>query len=441
MRRKRLTKDRGLFPQIDIAKPFYRFVTSLDEKDGKSALVARILVLGIVISMTRAFALVSLLELILCLMFIFNPKLRSLFVEALGDIRVLLTMLFWAWVFIAMFWGDAFFTERLEEWWSWRKLILVPMVFALFSTEGAKRALVYTLIATCAVFMLASWGGFYGFIELDREPSRLLENHATQGILFGASALFLCGLLIDGRIRSFLAKSIAVLLIVGFVSNILFILTGRSGYSFLLVSFTTFFFFGLKFSILHRAVVAGSIFALISAGLFYSETASERVHAAIHNAEKAFDVSSINTSLGMRTVMWVNTLSVIENNFPFGTGSGSFKNGYTEAVAGDSGWRSIVSDDPHQQYLHVAAEQGIPGLMIFIICLGAWLFTLKSASDVYHYLGIAILIATAVNGLANGHFGTFVEGRLVWIYTAGLLSGTTILKTVNPLSVIGRQRY
>ena len=413
--------------------PARLLLANLMTEDDKAIFVARLLILAIVISMTRAFALVSLLELALCLLFVCNSKLRSVFTGALSDIRVSLTMLFWVWVFVATLWGDASLAERFEEWWSWRKLILVPMVFGLFATDSSKRCLLWALVGICTLFMIGSWGGYFGVIELDREPSKLLENHATQGILFGASALFLCGLLIQGvSIKTFLGKSVAILLIIGFVSNIMLILTGRSGYSFLLVTSTVFFFLVLKLPALHRLGAAAALFITISAGFFFSETANERVRAAIHNIEHAFDASSINTSLGMRTVMWVNTVYVIDNHFPFGTGSGSFKNAYAEVVKSESGWRSQVSDDPHQQYLHIAAEQGIPGLIIFLGALGAWLFTVRLSSNVYHYLGIAILMGTAVNGFANGHFGTFVEGRLVWIYVAGLLSGTSAWIFVMP---------
>ena len=87
--------------------PARLLLANLMTEDDKAIFVARLLILAIVISMTRAFALVSLLELALCLLFVCNSKLRSVFTGALSDIRVSLTMLFWVWVFVATLWGDA----------------------------------------------------------------------------------------------------------------------------------------------------------------------------------------------------------------------------------------------------------------------------------------------------------------------------------------------
>ena len=83
-----------------------------------------------------------------------------------------------------------------------------------------------------------------------------------------------------------------------------------------------------------------------------------------------------------------------------------------------------ASDDPISS-ICILLQNRNPRINYIFGCSGAWLLTVRLSSNVYHYLGIAILMGTAVNGFANGHFGTFVEGRLVWIYVAGLLSGTS----------------
>ena len=114
---------------------------------------------------------------------------------------------------------------------------------------------------------------------------------------------------------------------------------------------------------------------------------------------------------------------MITDSLLLGTGSGSFKFGYVAQVSGERGWRAIVSDDPHQQYLLIWAEQGLIGLLLFCSAIMCWLASVKDKGTTTT-CAICILTATAVSSFANGHFGTFVEGRLVWIFVPALLSSS-----------------
>ena len=84
-------------------------------------------------------------------------------------------------------------------------------------------------------------------------------------------------------------------------------------------------------------------------------------------------------------------------------------------------------DDPHQQYLHIGAEHGLVGLFLFFLAIGCWLLTKVPKRPIFFVAGIAVLLGTMANGLANGHFSAFVEGRFVWITVAAYLAGTQSL--------------
>ena len=108
--------------------------------------IAQGLILLNLVAMTRAFALVNVIELTLWLLFLFNKTLRQRFVESVKDPRIGLVMVFWAWIALSMLWSPAPWPERFDDWLSWRKLLLFPMAFSVFREDSAKRLVWWVLI-------------------------------------------------------------------------------------------------------------------------------------------------------------------------------------------------------------------------------------------------------------------------------------------------------
>jgi O-antigen ligase len=384
---------------------------------------SQLLIVGIVVAMTRAFALVSFFEVILVFLFVLHPGLRREFIQTLKDPRVFMVIAFWGWVAIAMLWGVATLEERLEEWWSWRKLLLVPMCFVLFKDVRAKVAFLWTLVGICSVYMIFSWLGHLGFVTLDRSPAHLLENHSTQGILFAGACIAGLGLAQYHR-GSWKLWLLVILLGIGFISNIILVSTGRSAYlSLITIAAVSSFMFVSR----HRISVLAFAVVFSSSFLYFSDNSRSRIYQAVDEAIHAFDDDSSYTSLGVRVVMWKTTLEMIKNSPVLGSGSGSFHHDYGEISKEMNGWRSLVSDDPHQQYLHIAAEQGFVGLIIFLIIPALFLRSqMKADNRIFLIIGYCVLLSTVMTSMANGHFNTFVEGRFVWISISILFAGTAI---------------
>ena len=394
--------------------------------------VARILVCIELVSITRAFALVNLIEAALIILFASSRELRARFVGTLSDLRVVMVLLFWFWIGIACLWGDAALSERFAEVWSWRKLLLVPFCFAIFEDEKGKKTLIYTLIGCASLLMIYSWCGFFEFIEIERGSQQVVENHATQGIFFAASGLIL-GWYIFFEKPGRLGTIFSLLLIIGLFGNTVAVATGRSGYLFLMVGSLLFVFFILVSG--KRFWFLISIFALGLLFLGVSEKPYERFSLAVSELASANDVTASYSSLGMRFTMWTNTVDLVKEAPILGTGSGSFSGGYQKVVESrpdyDPGnWRSQVIDDPHQQFLLIWAEQGFVGLALFLAVLVCFGLPVKVESSknqrLYYLIALTMLLGTFANGFANGHFGSFVEGRLFWIMAASMLAGTEL---------------
>jgi O-antigen ligase len=391
-------------------------------------LAAQLLMLLNLVAMTRAFALVSLIEFLLWCLFLFYSPLRAALLESFSDIRIKMVFAFWGWVAIATLWSPADFGLRFEEVWSWRKLLLFPMAWVLFRDPRLKRAAVFTLIVTAGIYMFFSWAGYLGYVSLDRAPSQLLENHTTQGVVFASMSLLMLIMMKTDTLPMWV-KLVFCLLIAGMVTNIVYVLTGRTAYvALLLLAPYGAWLVASRLRWLSAAVVL----VVISLALYNSDTAKSRVAQGLNEFGTTISGEAESyTSMGIRWVYWENTLRMIAANPILGSGSGGFSEDYAHIVADDAGWRATVTDDPHQQYLLIAGEQGLVGLALFLAVLVAMLISCGDDSNRLGALGI--LMMTALNGMFNGHFGSFVEGRLFWIMMGVLLSSTLPLKSVGDL--------
>ena len=384
--------------------------------------IARCLVVLVAISSTKWFAMTNWFELCLWVLFLSNAALRASFVDSLRDPRVKLVMLYWFWILLASLWGEAPGWERIEDWWSWRKLILVPMAFSLFEDSRHKDQFSVAILATCTVYLIASWSIYFQLIDIGVEPQKLIENHSTQGILFSFAGLICVVLAV--RKKSWVLRTVLGVMALSFVLNNLVISTGRSGYAFMLfiAALAIWFYMRNTYRLFSLALVFGCCVGLIS-----FEKPRDRLQLALNEAVNAFDPAAENSSVGIRIVMWRNTLKMIAERPLLGTGSGSFKYYYHDTVRDDLSWRGTVVDDPHQQYLHVAAEYGLVGLLLFLVVLASWFFGINKLVNDYQLIALAVLCGTAVNGLYNGHFSAFVEGRLIWLCLAIYSSGVSSL--------------
>lgn len=131
---------------------------------------------------------------------------------------------------------------------------------------------------------------------------------------------------------------------------------------------------------------------------------------------------------------------MIEAKSFFGSGSGTFIFDYSDIAKHGVGWHSIATDDPHQQYLHIATERGLLGLLLVILAVSSWLFSSVDKSQRYAIAAFGNLRGTVANGFANRHFSSFGEGRLVWILVAAFLAGSSFDLSFR-VTLVKRTRY
>lgn len=366
------------------------------------------------------------LEVVIYSLFAASGALRSRLFRALRRPESIALLAFGGMLALGTLHGDAPWEARLAALVAWRKLLLFPMAAALFADEADRRIFLRIFVGFCIVVALLSF--LFDSIGLVITPRLsvgvVAHNYITQGMLLTVGAAIAAATLLrpgafsgDPLLGNRLVMSAALL---AFLIDIAFVIIGRSGYLAGLVAMAVVVATLAPVALRLRVVAALGVIAVIAAMIAFSDRARERIALAIDEIRTA-DTAPQITSIGVRVVMWQNTLSMIWKNPVFGVGTGSFLEAYRREVAGRTGANQAPTDDPHNQFLRILAEQGVLGLAAFVafiaLCLGA------PAPTPYRQLAAAALLAWCATSLFSSHFATFVEGRLIFLWLGVMLAG------------------
>ena len=380
---------------------------------------ARVLLLTELVVITFSPALVNLVEFLLILVVASSSHLRKVIISSFKTYlpaKILLAFFFW--IVLSAFWGDASVGERLHEVVSWRKIFLFLLVMALVSDDFkiVMLRVISTFGVACAV---AVWA--IGLLnDVYEGPAVIMRSDVVQGIYLGLSSLAILCLLgtnfskLSSRSRILMSVAALFLLVTVFSS------TGRSGYLFTMVGLCCFSWIAMP---RYRLFLTTSIGLTLVTLILLVPTTADRFEGALSEIASVTDGRQDPefSSMGIRIVMWDNTLDMIGDKPLLGSGAGSFEDDYGKvAQAKATGWRAKRSSDPHQQYLHIAAEFGLVGLGIFLLFLASLLLGFKLTF--LSIFGMSILLGISATSFFSGHFSSLVEGRIFWILAPLYLS-------------------
>lgn len=373
--------------------------------------LARILILADIVAISFSPALVNFLEFLLIIVVLGSKPLRTKIWEVCKcTMSLWFLFAFVGWVILATSWGDAPVGDRLHEVISWRKLLLFPVVLAL-GTDSFRKHMLVTISLTGVSFAVTVWLisvgiGWHGLYPL-------MRSDVVQTIYFALSALSLTVLLAVYGDSMHRFGKIAILIAISFLLVTVLNSTGRSGYLFLLVGCCCFSIFIIK---TNRLIWIPAIVLSLLGCLVLFEAPFKEIKLGIDEVNAVIDPTQDPeiSSMGVRVVMWDHTIQMIKNKPFLGSGAGSFEVDYKKVAESRSfGWRAERSSDPHQQYLHVAAEYGLVGLVL----LGLFLMSLVYRVDLnwFTLFGFSVLAGFCATSFFNGHLSSLVEGRMFWI--------------------------
>ncbi len=244
-------------------------------------------------------------------------------------------------------------------------LLLLPLL-PTFADPGVARRAGAALSAAIALTLVLSWLIALGV--LPRDPTwfkavpgdaSVFKDHITQSILMAFLAfVWTERALAQGTLRRRLINGV---LAGAAVIDILFFVEGRTGYVVLLV--LALYLFASRCS--WRGVVVGlAVLTVLAAGAYrFGPSFHLRVDQAVHEVANWRPDRAHKTPVGLRLDFYENSLRIIRRHPWIGVGTGGFVRAYAREAAR---FHMETTNNPHNQFLLVMIETGLPGLAALI---------------------------------------------------------------------------
>jgi O-antigen ligase len=400
------------------------------EPVNREVVVARVLLLGVLVTVLMSTSVSIGFEFLSYIAFAAFAEPRRRLIGALRSRIVIALLPFAVVVFVGIFYGATTWPNAVGALAGWRRMLLLPLAAAVFDDEASKRLACKVFLGTCVVGALASFATLWGsFSIFHTERGIPFHNYAVQGLSFSlASAICVAALVrpdafANDRLlgdRRIVAAVLALL-----AADILLILPGRSTYVALIVMLVAVVTFLVRGSWRAKALAGAGVLICVGLVLGSSGHVRNRIAQAVYDME-AVDQAAEATSPGYRVVFWRNTLRMVGDHPILGVGTGGFLDGYMPYVQGVPGWKGGGTGDPHNQFLKILGEQGLVGFAAFLFFIGAALAC--PAPSPYRQLGAAAAVGWCATSLANSHFSTFVEGRLIFFWLGAMLATQSLGK-------------
>lgn len=390
--------------------------------------LARGLVIASFVTMMFSPPATNLLQAILFVMCLASGDVRARLWAARRQPMVMGALLFYVVLIIGATYSLAGPKEGFGMVWGWRKLLMLPIAAALFDDWRSKVGLLRVMVTAAALVAIASFALALARVSLphfigDGDPGVIVRNHATQGMIFAMAAFAGASLALFPAMAEPPARrglwAVAALIL---AANVVLVTPGRSGYLALLTASAC---LALGWSVAQRlglartgVVILGAA-GILGAALALSPLAKQRIEQATSEMQTYTEAKEL-TSMGIRMYFWQNAVALVKQRPVFGWGTGGFEAAYSKEVAGREGLAGQGTSDPHNQFLKIAAEQGLVGLAVF---LGFLLMALRQRPALhFRLLGLGALAVWCATSMANSHFSTYAEGTFIYLWLGAMLA-------------------
>lgn len=307
-------------------------------------------------------------------------------------------------------------------------LALIPLlIWAVASPIVRVRAL-YCFIAAIALSLVVSYGSAIGLWDslpglhtLPHYPVgfKLSVTHNLLVSLAAFVALLLARDLRANRQRAAFALAFALVC----MHNVLFIVIGRTGYV-VLAALLTYFAITVardRRSILLALLIITTLFAGAYGGSRYFPL---RVQDIASDLVQWRPGAEDETSVGQRVGYYRTTLQIIAEHPLTGVGTGAFAEAYAEKVRGTP---APATGNPHNDYLMIAAQAGLPALALLIaLYVVLWRDAPRLGSPLERDLMRGLVLTMAIGGLFNTLLMDHAEGLLFAWAIALLYAGRAL---------------
>ncbi len=346
--------------------------------------------------------------------------------DVLGRPAAYLPMLLFIAGALGMLWSVAPFAEQIRGLSGFLKLLVLPLLFVQFRRSARGQWILTGFLVSCAVLLVISTGSYLSpqFLlwSWAKNPGVPVKDYLIQAALFIVSAFILLYLARDAlHARNFISAAVFLGLSVAFIVNIMFVATSRTALLTVPVLLTLFALKCFRWKGI-CAILAGGV---VLAGLLWVSSDYLRLRLGnLANEIRMYQTENQRTSAGERIEFWKKSAAFVAEAPVLGHGTGSTRSLFARVASGGEGASSLVSSNPHNQFLAVAVQIGLVGGLLLVAMWIAHALLFR-ADGLVAWIGIVVVTQNVVGSLFNSHLFDFAQG---WLYVFGVgVAGGLIL--------------
>lgn len=341
------------------------------------------------------------------------------------------SMLLFGILLAAIFYGETPISGAVDILGKYIDLALIPLFMAVMRKDqnwnsGLAGFMLAMMVTLALSYML-------GFGILDVQPwmwersenvdiPAIFRNYLTQNT-FMAMAVFVALLRMREAadiMKRFLWGAFALL----GISNVLFMMAGRTGYVIMLVLVSWFAWTTLtRYSGKGKPKgwrLAIAIILMMAAAISGAYSFSSRLHNRIDLAVSELSAWQpgvrSDTSVGDRMEFYYNALQISRQHPIAGVGTGGFYSAYEKQVEGKNLW---VVGNPHNEYLLITVQTGLIGLFFLLyLFYTQWRYAPLLDSAFKQDAARGLVLATMADSLFNSPLLDHAPGLLFALMTA-----------------------
>ncbi|MBI1175186.1 MAG: hypothetical protein GC139_07970 [Sideroxydans sp.] len=360
---------------------------------------------------------------------------RTILQTAVGNPVARASILLFVLLLLGMAYGDTPLQAAAGILGKYADLAFVPLLMVILLDERTRYRALAGFLAVMLATALLSWLVGLHMLPVSKwmwtytaDNPAIFRSSITQNILM-AFAAFLFGLKArDSRNRNARwALAIAALLAGG---SVLFMVQGRTGYLVMLALMVYLGYMTVARRLQRhgrhigwRETAGIGVLALVVVASAYQ--LSPRLHGRVDQVVTEYqawrpDVNSV-TSTGERLEFYYNTLMLVRQHPLFGVGTGGFAAAYAKQVQGTG---ITPTHNPHNEYLLVTVQVGLPGLLLLLYLFYTQWRTASRLPGLFERdAARGLVLAIAISCLFNSPLLDHTEGLFAAFMSALLFAG------------------
>lgn len=295
------------------------------------------------------------------------------------------------------------------------KLLVLVVLCDFLTTEPARQRMLNALFIASIISLMGSYLFKFDIIHSTR-PEYFFKDRVDHGLFMAFFSFYCCHKIRDAQKY----KLFYLLLVIACIHNLFFICTARIGQILFIMLMVLFSLQRLNKKHALLLLLGCLFFAALFLG--YSEKNARFHHGfdqiSLYAADKK-DVTDI--SMHLRMTYWQHALTIIEQKPWLGHGTGSFAYEYQKIAKVNE---ALKGGTPHNEFLMITAQSGLPGLLLFLAFLVLQYRYAKILMPEYRYFAQGVLLTTVVASSLNPSFVSHVKGY--WLICLIAISFSTL---------------